>query len=400
MVKKIILMFLSLLTVTVIGIGAYGLTILNQTTGTLSKTYKSFGNETNVIAENKPMTILLMGVDTGNGSREDPWAVNSDTMILVTVNPRTKETTMTSLERDILTNVSSDGQTVQEKLNAAYAQGGAKLAIKTIQDLLNIHIDRYVMINMKGLIQLVDKIGGITVNNPFDFDISIEENEPEYTAKIAPGRHEINGEQALVYSRMRYQDPEGDYGRQKRQREVIKKIVEKVLSLNSLSHYKGIIDSVSDNMQTNISLDSNSLLQLLGYKDALSTIHQYQLKGEDATLADGGSYQIVTSKHLLKIQNIIRKALGMKEVKTLKTNAYLLDGDEELKESTSQEQAPSAASEGASVYQEYYQQPVVPSSQDTGGVTAQSSAATVTPVAPAAPVASDSSSVTPTVPSQ
>lgn len=400
MVKKIILMFLSLLTVTVIGIGAYGLTILNQTTGTLSKTYKSFGNETNVIAENKPMTILLMGVDTGNGSREDPWAGNSDTMILVTVNPRTKETTMTSLERDILTNVSSDGQTVQEKLNAAYAQGGAKLAIKTIQDLLNIHIDRYVMINMKGLIQLVDKIGGITVNNPFDFDISIEENEPEYTAKIAPGRHEINGEQALVYSRMRYQDPEGDYGRQKRQREVIKKIVEKVLSLNSLSHYKGIIDSVSDNMQTNISLDSNSLLQLLGYKDALSTIHQYQLKGEDATLADGGSYQIVTSKHLLKIQNIIRKALGMKEVKTLKTNAYLLDGDEELKESTSQEQAPSAASEGAPVYQEYYQQPVVPSSQDTGGVTPQSSAATVTPVAPAAPVASDSSSVTPTVPSQ
>ena len=397
MVKKIILMFLSLLTVTVIGIGAYGLTILNQTTGTLSKTYKSFGNETNVIAENKPMTILLMGVDTGNGSREDPWAGNSDTMILVTVNPRTKETTMTSLERDILTNVSSDGQTVQEKLNAAYAQGGAKLAIKTIQDLLNIHIDRYVMINMKGLIQLVDKIGGITVNNPFDFDISIEENEPEYTAKIAPGRHEINGEQALVYSRMRYQDPEGDYGRQKRQREVIKKIVEKVLSLNSLSHYKGIIDSVSDNMQTNISLDSNSLLQLLGYKDALSTIHQYQLKGEDATLADGGSYQIVTSKHLLKIQNIIRKALGMKEVKTLKTNAYLLDGDEELKESTSQEQAPSAASEGAPVYQEYYQQPVVPSSQDTGGVTAQSSTATVTPVAPAA---SDSSSVAPTVPSQ
>ena len=55
-------MFLSLLTVTVIGVGAYGLTILNQTTGALSKTYKSFGNETNVIAENKPMTILLMGL--------------------------------------------------------------------------------------------------------------------------------------------------------------------------------------------------------------------------------------------------------------------------------------------------------------------------------------------------
>ena len=52
------------------------------------------------------------------------------------------------------------------------------------------------MINMKGLVQLVDRVDGITVNNPFDFDISIEENEPEYTAKIAPGRQEINGDQA------------------------------------------------------------------------------------------------------------------------------------------------------------------------------------------------------------
>ena len=122
---------------------------------------------------------------------------------------------------------------------------------------------------------------------------------------------EINGDQALVYSRMRYQDPEGDYGRQKRQREVIKKIVEKVLSLNSLSHYKGIIESVSDNnANQHSSLTVIVFFNCLGYKDALSTIHQYQLKGEDATLADGGSYQIVTSKHILKIQNIIRKALG------------------------------------------------------------------------------------------
>ena len=232
MIKKILLIFFSLLAVTTIGLGAYGLTILNQSTNTLSKTFKGIGGENNVIAENKPMTILLMGVDTGSGSREDQWVGNSDTMILVTVNPQTRETTIMSLERDILTNITKDGETVQAKLNAAYAQGGAELAIETIQDLMNIHIDRYAMINMKGLVQLVDKVGGITVNNPFDFDISIEENEPEYTANIPPGRQEIDGEQALVYSRMRYQDPEGDYGRQKRQREVIEKIIKKVLTLD------------------------------------------------------------------------------------------------------------------------------------------------------------------------
>ena len=350
MIKKILLMFFSLLAVTTIGLGAYGLTILNQSTNSLSKTYKGIGDENNVIAENKPMTILLMGVDTGSGSREDQWVGNSDTMILVTVNPQTRETTIMSLERDILTNITQDGETVQAKLNAAYAQGGAELAIKTIQDLMNIHIDRYAMINMKGLVQLVDKVGGITVNNPFDFDISIEENEPEYTAKIPPGRQEIDGEQALLYSRMRYQDPEGDYGRQKRQREVIEKIIKKVLTLDGLSNYQGIIEAVSGNMQTNISLDTNSLMQLMGYRDALKNIRMEQLKGEDATLADGGSYQIVTSEHLLKMQNILRKSLGLSPVSKLKTSAVLLDGDET----------------GGSVSSESGESPVE-ASQDTGG---------------------------------
>lgn len=350
MIKKILLMFFSLLAVTTIGLGAYGLTILNQSTNTLSKTFKGIGDENNVIAENKPMTILLMGVDTGSGSREDQWVGNSDTMILVTVNPQTRETTIMSLERDILTNITQDGETVQAKLNAAYAQGGAELAIETIQDLMNIHIDRYAMINMKGLVQLVDKVGGITVNNPFDFDISIEENEPEYTAKIPPGRQEIDGEQALVYSRMRYQDPEGDYGRQKRQREVIEKIIKKVLTLDGLSNYQGIIEAVSDNMQTNISLDTNSLMQLMGYRDALKNIRMEQLKGEDATLADGGSYQIVTSEHLLKMQNILRKSLGLSPLSKLKTSAVLLDGDET----------------GGSVSSENGESPVE-ASQDTGG---------------------------------
>ena len=350
MIKKILLMFFSLLAVTTIGIGAYGLTILNQSTNALSKTYKGIGGENNVIAENKPMTILLMGVDTGSGSREDQWVGNSDTMILVTVNPQTSETTIMSLERDILTNITQDGETVQAKLNAAYAQGGAELAIETIQDLMNIHIDRYAMINMKGLVPLVDKVGGITVNNPFDFDISIEENEPEYTAKIPPGRQEIDGEQALVYSRMRYQDPEGDYGRQKRQREVIEKIIKKVLTLDGLSNYQGIIEAVSDNMQTNISLDTDSLMQLMGYRDALKNIRMEQLKGEDATLADGGSYQIVDAKHLLKMQNILRKSLGLSPLSKLKTSAVLLDGDEA---------AGTVSSESGEA--------PVESSQDTGG---------------------------------
>jgi len=372
MFKKIIMMFLSLLVVTTAGIGTYAWTIYGQSTDELSKTYKGLGNETDVISATKPMTILLMGVDTGSGSREDTWVGNSDTMILLSVNPKTKKTVMMSLERDILTQIDENGQTVEAKLNAAYANGGAELAISTIEGLMNIHI----------------AVGGIEVNNTFDFPISIEDNEPEYTAKVEPGKQTINGDQALVYARMRYQDPEGDYGRQKRQREVIKKVVEKVLSLNSVSHYQAILKAVSSNMQTNIALDSKSIPQLLGYQDAFKNIKSEQLRGEDATLPDGGSYQLVTSEHLLSMQNLIRKSLGLDTVKSLKTNAVLYEdimGGNSLRSSNSS--ITSSSTESYSSYQNSYSQPTYnngyenysyPTTDTTVGTT------NTTPVAPAA----------------
>ena len=97
MVKKIIGMFLGFVLVTVLGVGAYAFTIYQQSTQTLAKTYKQIGEETKVIEATEPMTILLMGVDTGNVERTDPWAGNSDSMILVTVNPKTKKVVMMSL---------------------------------------------------------------------------------------------------------------------------------------------------------------------------------------------------------------------------------------------------------------------------------------------------------------
>ena len=325
MFKKTLLMFLSLLLVTVMGVGAYAWTIYDQSTGELSKTYKSLGGETDVISATKPMTILLMGVDTGSGSREDTWAGNSDSMILMSVNPTTKKTVMMSLERDILTKFKDkDGETVEAKLNSAYASGGAKLAISTIQEMMNIHIDRYVMVNMQGLQQLVDAVGGVTVNNTLGFPISITDQEEFNKISIGVGQQTLNGEEALVYSRMRYQDPEGDYGRQKRQREVIQKVVEKVLSLNSVSHYQSILKALSTNMQTNIDLSAKSIPQLLGYQDSFKNIETHQLRGEDAEL-QGISYQIVTTEHMLEMQNLLRRSLGKEEVTEVETNAVLYE---------------------------------------------------------------------------
>lgn len=325
MVKKIIGMFLGFVLVTVIGVGAYAFTIYQQSTQTLAKTYKKIGEETKVIEATEPLTILLMGVDTGNVERTDKWVGNSDSMILVTVNPKTKKVVMMSLERDILTKIRQpDGSVMEAKLNAAYATGGAELAISTIQKMMNIHIDRYVMVNMHGLQEMVDAVGGITVNNTLGFPISIQDQEPFNTISIGVGEQKLNGEEALVYSRMRYQDPEGDYGRQKRQREVIQNIVEKILSVNSVSHYQEILKALSDNMQTNIEITTSTIPQLMGYQDSFKNIESQQLRGEDAML-QGGSYQIVTTAHILEMQNILRRSLGQPEVTKLETNAVLYE---------------------------------------------------------------------------
>ncbi|MGX7776308.1 glycopolymer--peptidoglycan transferase LytR [Streptococcus pluranimalium] len=326
--KKILLMILLIITTTFVAAGVYLGSAYIFSTDALSKTFKDFEGEkiSKAIDKTEPFSILLMGVDTGTTERSSTWEGNSDSMILVTVNPETQKTTMTSLERDILVKLkgpaSNDQNGEEAKLNAAYAAGGARMAKMTVEEMLDIDIDYYMQINMQGLMDLVDAVDGITVTNNFDFPISISQTEPDYKATVAPGTHRINGEQALVYSRMRYDDPEGDYGRQKRQREVIQKVMQKVLKLgNSVASYKKILNAVAGNMQTDIKINSSTIPSLFQYADTVQHIKEYQLKGEDADI-NGGSYQIPTAKALLKIQNTIKKQLGkaVNSLQQLKTN--------------------------------------------------------------------------------
>lgn len=320
---------LLILALLVISLGIGILFLVKQEAGNTAKkleqTYQKTDapkGDTKAIEKLKPMTILLMGVDTASAQRPDDWEGNSDSMILVTINPETKKTTMTSLERDLRTDIEGLGSV---KLNAAYAGGGADLAISTIQKMLDLKIDYYALINMRGLIDLVDTLGGVEVENNFDFPIAIQGDEPESQVEIAPGKHVINGQQALVYSRMRYEDPDGDYGRQRRQREVIQKILGKLLTFDSINKYNSVLDVVSKNVKTNIKLSDTAVLNyLLKYKESAKDITSYQLAGE-GDMIDGVSYQIASKQDILEAQNRIRRELGQKEVEesNLKTNLLL-----------------------------------------------------------------------------
>ena len=311
-----------------IGFGFFFTQGLQTVTQELDKTFEvseAIAGDETAIEKKKPMTILLMGVDTGSDERPDDWQGNSDTILLVTINPETKRMSMTSLERDLMTNIEGQGKV---KLNAAYPAGGVELAISTVQKMLDVDIDYYALINMRGLMSLVDAVGGIEVTNHFDFPISIAKNEPITTAEIPPGTHRINGEQALVYSRMRYDDPDGDYGRQKRQREVIQKLLAKLLSLESIDRYKPILSAISHNMKTNMELgETSTLISLLSYKDSMANISSYQLGG-NGVMVDGVSYQVASVEDVLEAQNRIKKELGIPQIskEEVKTN-LVLGGD-------------------------------------------------------------------------
>ncbi|MFM0898709.1 LCP family protein [Streptococcus suis] len=329
--KKIFLMSLAIVGLT-LGAGLiYGASLLNFSTGAISKTYKQLDGEKEItpIDATEPLTILLMGVDMDQATRGGDWeGGRSDSMILVTVNPKTKETNMMSLTRDIMVEIAeANGESsgTVEKLNHSYSYGQAPMAIATIEKMMDINIDHYIEINMDGLVELVDAVGGIEINNTLGFPISISEHEPAYTSIVQPGKQLVNGDQALVYARMRYDDPEGDIGRQRRQREVITAIIKKLLQLDGLTQYKKILTAISNNMRTNIEISPATIPSLLGYKDSVSKLNSYQLRGVDQ-MVDEIYYQLPTSEHLLEMQNILKKSIGLEEKTDLVTNVKVYEG--------------------------------------------------------------------------
>lgn len=329
--KKIFLMSLAIIGLTV-GAGLiYGASLLNFSTDAISKTFKQLDGEEKItpIDATEPLTILLMGVDMDQATRGGDWeGGRSDSMILVTVNPKTKETNMMSLTRDIMVEIAeANGESsgTVEKLNHSYSYGQAPMAIATIEKMMDINIDRYIEINMDGLVELVDAVGGIEVNNTLGFPISISEHEPAYTSIVQPGKQLVNGDQALVYARMRYDDPEGDIGRQRRQREVITAIIKKLLQLDGFTQYKKILTAISNNMRTNIEISPATIPNLLGYKDSISKLNSYQLRGVDQ-MVDAIYYQLPTSTHLLEMQNVLKKSIGLEENTDLVTNVKVYEG--------------------------------------------------------------------------
>lgn len=270
----------------------------------VERTKTSAGRESDVdLSKKEPFSVLLLGVDTGALGRT--YKGRSDSMMVATVNPNDNKTTLVSLERDTYATIVGHG--TEDKINHAYAFGGAGMSMDTVSNLLDIPIDHYIAINMEGIQQLVDAVGGVDVNNTLKFDY--EQDGKTYTYDI--GKIHLEGMKALGYLRMRYDDPEGDYGRQRRQREVVTAIAKKVLSLDGVTQYKALLDAMEDNVLTDLTFDQMKQIAL-DYRDAFKNIDTQQLKGT-GFIQDGVSYQRVSEEDLKVLQDQLKTELEIKK---------------------------------------------------------------------------------------
>ena len=254
------------------------------------------------IAAKKPISILVLGVDQGLEGRNDKG--NSDTIILVTVNPTTKKATMPSIPRDTLTEIlgeTSNTSYYMFKVNSAYQFGGSSGSIKTVSAMLNVPINYYVEVNMKALESLVNALGGVDVNVPFSFSYD--------WCDFKKGKQHLDGRHAIAYARMRYDDPRGDYGRQLRQRQIIQAVVKKGLSVNGLANYQKLLKVFAKYVKTNLTFGDMTSLAI-NYRSAASNISSGYIQGHDATIS-GTSLQIASTEELQKWSNKLRKSLGL-----------------------------------------------------------------------------------------
>lgn len=291
--------------IAVVAAVAYFASVYFKTKDAVDKTYDPHTavKTTGEFNGKKRFAVLLMGTDTGALDRTEKRG-RTDTMILAVVNPAKKHYTLVSIPRDTMAQMIGADSFKTEKINAAYELGGAKMSMDTVSKLINVPIKYYAVVNMGGIMKMIRYVGGINVRPTLSFEYS------GYKFEKGKLTH-MGGAGALAYSRMRYDDPKGDYGRQERQRQVITTLIKKAVSVSSLSNLDSILSSVSSNVRTN--LPFSALQQIaVHYRGCADSSSSDYLHGYNAMIKEA-AYQVQPTSELQRISNLVRTELGLEK---------------------------------------------------------------------------------------
>lgn len=306
----------------------------------------------------EPFTILLMGVDSETEGIANS-SFNGDSLMVITFNPKTLSTTILSIPRDSYVPISCFTNKKKNKITHAAWQGESCME-KTIENFLDIDIDYYVKINFKGVVKLVDTLGGVEIDVPYNM---CEQNSSRQwgsnTVYIEKGKQTLNGEQALAYSRNRHPNPgmcsakwtnyySDDFLRGQHQQEVVMALLEKFKSVNSLDQVYSLLDTISNNMNTNMSTEQ--ILSLYNvFKDISSKadknidmagllgMQRLYLNGYGQKIYDYGGTNLSLYNYVLyddsikAVSNAMKENLGIKKAKTAKSFSFNVNNPYEEK---------------------------------------------------------------------
>ena len=245
----------------------------------------------------EPFTVLLMGVDSEIDGLNANQAFNGDTLMLVSFNPKTLTASVFSIPRDTYVPIACRNN-AWAKINSS-AASGTNCVIKTVKSLTDIDIDFYVKVNFKAVVDLVEALGGITVDvQKPDFMVRegvnyhgqvCEQNSlrqfGNHMVCMEPGVQRLNGEQALAYSRSRKQFIGSDLDRVLHQQQVVTAIANEVKNIKSFEQFESILKAVEKNMDTNMKTDQIMSLYSVAKKIVMNSIN-----GVDAPVSVNKTY--------------------------------------------------------------------------------------------------------------
>lgn len=250
------------------------------------------------------VSILIMGIDQSE-KREMRYGDKSrtDALILATLNRDDKSIKLLSIPRDSYVYIPEVGY--YDKINHAHAFGSTKATISAVENLLEIPVDYYVKLNFHAFVDVIDAIGGVEVDVPYEFKES-DSNDKQESIHLYPGRQVLDGEEALAFARTRYKD--NDVERGKRQLEVIDSVVNKATNLSSLFKYDDIIEAVGNNMATNMTFTEMKSFFYYATEGSNLDVEQFTLAGEDYQ-PEGTYYYQVDEVALIDTINTLKNHL-------------------------------------------------------------------------------------------
>jgi LCP family protein required for cell wall assembly len=251
-------------------------------------------------APDQPVNVLVMGVQV-SGAATNPL---TDSMMVVSYHPGAETLSLLSIPRDLWVNIPGHGQS---RINEAFEYGGAPEAMLTVQQNLGIPVNYYALVSYTAFEKLIDDVGGVTVDVPFDID------DPTFPAPdyihyepfhLKKGVQHLSGHDALRYVRTRHSDPLGDIGRAQRQQQVLMALKDQLLKPQNIFKAGLILRDIRNTVRTNFPFDQAAGLGTLILQLEASQIKKgvlgYENKAVQGYVTPEGAQVLLPNKTAIK----------------------------------------------------------------------------------------------------